>query len=293
MSSQSSTQSLDLLYSGRRRSRSRSRSRSADRPFSKVITLAPRRLRIRRPISMKGTVHKFTRVTATNVRLNNAGVTTNYWAINNRSTNGISYGGTTPNVFGNQISFYFDLLTAHMDMYTDAGAPVAQITYNVPSIAEIVALYEEFRIDWIQIDCFASSENAFRAGSQTDQSSYSPVLYYIKDYNDADSTSLTQMMQHEDVMMWQPGVGNGSTYHRRIRVKPKANFTVANVAMMGTGTAKVPGLSWMTTEDSQTIPHYGVKLACNQFFPTGDALNTPALYLGFNFTYHLSCRNVK
>lgn len=296
--SQQSTQSYDFLFAGGgggggSRRRSRSRSRSPERSYSKVVAFAPRRLRLRRGLTMKGQVHRFTRVTATNVRLNNAATTTNYWAINNRSTNGISYGGTTPNVFGNQISFYFDLLAAHMDMYSDAGAPVVQITYNLPSVAEIISLYEEFRIDWVQIDCFVSSENAFRAGTQTDQAAYSPVLYYIKDYNDPDSTSLTQMMQHEDVSMWQPGVGNGSSYHRRIRVKPRANFTVANIDMEAKGTAKVPGLSWMTTEDSQTIPHYGVKMACNQFFPTGDVLNTPSLYLGFNFTYHLSCRNLK
>lgn len=291
--SQFSTQSFDLFGGGggsRRRSRSRSRSRSSERTLT---VTRPRRLRIRRPLSIKGTVHKFTRVTATNVNTSLEAVTTNYWGINNRSLNGISYGGTTPNVFGNQISFYFDLLSVHMDLYSNAGAVIAQVEYGLPSVAEMIALYEEFRIDWIQIDCFSSMENAFKAGIAADVPQNSTILYYIKDYNDPDSTSLTQMMQHEDVGMWQPGIGNNGSYHRTIRVKPKANFTVANASMAGAGTAKVPGLSWLTTDDSQTIPHYGVKMAANQFFPTGDLTNQVSNYLSFNFTYHLSFRNVK
>lgn len=255
-----------------------------------------RRQAIRRPIAYntKAMVHKFTRMTTTNQNFNLTGTTTNWWALNNRVDQSLSYGGTTPNVFGNQISIYFDLLSAHIDLYTNAGAVVAQTSYGIPSVAEFVALYEEYRIDWVQIDCYASQENAYRAGSSPgDTASWSSIVYYTKDYNDADSTSITQMMQQEDVGQWQPGVGNAGTYHRRIRVKPRANFTVANVAMVGTGTAKVPGLSWMTTEDSQTIPHYGVKMAVANFFPQSATLNQPSIYLAFTFTYHLSFRNVK
>lgn len=293
--SQLSSQSFDLLGGGsyRRRRRSRSRSRSTERSLvRRPKYLFPRNWKV--PRAIKGTVHQFTRITATNFRVNAAAVDTNYWAVNNRTLNAISYGGTTPNVPGNQISFYFDFLSAHMDLYTDQGAVAAQIAYEIPNVAEFAALYEEFRIDWVQIDCYASMMNSYRASSQPDLiTSNSPILYYVKDYNDADSTNLTQMMQQEDVGMWQPSIGNDGTYHRRIRVKPRANFVVASTSMVGAGTAKVPGLSWLTTEDSQTIPHYGVKMAANTFFPSGDATNTISFYLGFQFTYHFSFRNVK
>lgn len=263
--------------------------RKAQRRYGVV----PRPITRRTQARLKDAVHKFSRMTSTNQRTSLEAVTTNYWAINNRTLNSFSYGGTTPNVFGNQISIYFDLLSVHMDLYSDAGAIIAQVEYGLPSVAEFVALYEEFRIDWVQIDCFASAENAFRAGSSTDQASQSPIIYYVKDYNDPDSTSLTQMMQHPDVGMWQPAVGNLGSYQRTIRVKPRVNFTVANANMLGTGTAKVPNLSWLTTEDSQTIPHYGVKMSANTFFPTSDVINTPSFWLGFQFTYHLSFKNAK
>lgn len=281
--------SRDTPFQRRRRSRSRSRS-----PERTVMTTDTRRRARLRPRNMKGNVHQFTRMTTTNQNFNDSGTTTNWWALNNRVDQSISYGGTTPNQYGNQISIYFDLLAAHIDLYTNLGAPVAQTVYKLPNVSEFVALYEEYRIDWVQIDCYASQENAYRAGSSPgDTASFSPIIYYVKDYNDADSTSITQMMQQEDVGEWQPGVGNNGTYHRRIRVKPKANFTVANQAMVGVGIAKVPGLSWMTIEDSQNIPHYGVKMAVANFFPQSATLNQPSIYLAFTFTYHLSFRNVK
>lgn len=298
--SQFSTSSYDLLaggsFRGRRRSRSRSRSRSTGRvvaPLRPRYQLA-RNWYVPNNKPSKGTVHKFTRCTVTNQSFNqtNDPAFTNYWYINNRVDAMIAYGGTTPAVYGNQISIYFDLISVHMDLYSNGGIIQKQTVYGIPSAAEFVALYEEFRIDYVEIDCFASQENAYRSGTG-DVSSYSPVIYYIKDYNDPDSTSLTQMMQQEDLGTWQPGIGVNGTYHRKIRVKPKANFTVANAAQVGAGTAKMPGLSWMTTEDSQTIPHYGLKMSAANFFPQGATQNTPSMYLAFQFTYHLSFRNVK
>lgn len=242
----------------------------------------------------KNTVHRFTRICATNQRLSAEAVTTNYWAINNRSLNNISYGGTTPNVFGNQISIYFDLLSVHMDLYSDAGASIASIEYNVPSVAEFIALYEEYRIDWVQIDMNCSCENAFRAGSASDVPQNSAILYIVKDYNDADSTSLTQMMQQQDVVTWQPGIGNAASYHKRVYVKPRPKFLVANTSGGSSGaTAEIPGMQWFSTDDGQLVPHYGVKLAASSFFPTGDLINTASNYINFTYTYHLSFRNTK
>lgn len=279
---------------GRSRRRSRTRSRSASMSPILVRYRAPpigrRRLSYTRA---RDTVHKFTRVTATNLRVSNEATITNYWYINNRTLNGIAYGGTTPAVFGNQISFYFDFLSVHMDLYSDAGALIQQVEYNVPAVAEFASLYEEYKIEWVQIDCFASQENAYRPGSDQSVNNYSPLLYYVKDYNDSDSTSLTQMMQHDGVNMWQPGIGNDSTYHRRIFLKPRPQFAVANVEGIASGTAQIPGLQWLNLDTTQTCPHYGIKMAVQSFYPTNDTLNTPSMYLNFVFTYHFSFRNIK
>lgn len=254
------------------------------------MPLYTRRLSYHAP---RNAVHQFTRVTATNLRTSQEATTTNYWYINNRTLNGIAYGGTTPAVFGNQISIYFDFLSVHMDLYSDAGALIQQVEYGVPSVAEFAALYEEFKIDWIQVDCFASAENAYRQGSDSAVNNYSPVLYYVKDYNDPDSSSLTQIMQHDGVCMWQPCVGNDGTYHRQIRIKPRPKFSVANVEGSAQGTANIPGLQYLSTDDSQTVPHYGIKMAAQSFYPTNDTFNTPSAYLNFVFTFHFSFRNFK
>lgn len=295
-SSQLSTQS----YGSRRRSRSRSRSRQPSRSPSRMRWTLSRPVRSvrRRPsyLSSRGTVHQFTRITATNIRTNLESVTTNCWSLNNRTLNGICYGGLAgsgTNLFGNQISIYFDFLSVHMDLYSDAGALITQVEYGVHNVGEFAALYEEYKIDWVQIDCYASQENAYRQGSDQSVNNFSPMIYYVKDYNDADSTSLLQMMQHEGVSQWQPCIGNEGTYHRRINIKPRPAFVVANVEGSGQGTANLPGLEWMHLQDTQTTPHYGVKMAVQSFYPTNDTFNTPSCFLNFVFTYHYSFRNLK
>lgn len=288
-SSQMSASSLGLS-----RSRSRVRSRSPSPSPARYAKQQRRRSRIRlyKSISDKNKIYQFTRVTSTTPVVSQEAVTTNYWYLNNRDTNGIAYGGTTPALFGNQISFYFDFLSVHMDLYSAGGALVTQVEYGLPSVGDFAALFEEFKIDWVQIDCFSSQENAYRSGATFDVPQNSQILYYVKDYNDADSTSLTSLMQQQDVMTWQPAIGNNGTYHRAIRLRPRCNFTVANSAGAVGGTAQM-SRNWLQTDDSQTVPHYGVKMAACNFFPTGAITNAASCYLGFSFTYHFSFRNTK
>lgn len=273
-----------------KRSRSRSPSPSVERGAR--IVRRTNRLKLFRQIPTKNSIYKFTRVCSTTPVNNLEAVTSNYWYLNNRDLNGIAYGGTTPAVFGNQISMYFDFLSVHMDLYSAGGAAIATIEYALPSVAEFAALFEEFKIDWVQVDCFSSQENAFRAGSAADAPQNSQILYITKDYNDADSTSLTSIQQQQDVMTWQPAIGNAGTYQKTIRLRPRANFTVANSAGGVGGTAQM-SRNWLQTDDSQNVPHYGIKMAAANFFPTGAATNTASCYLAFSFTYHLSFRNTK
>jgi len=227
-------------------------------------------------------------MTSTSSKNSLEAITGNFWGLDNQALTGISYGGTSPLVFGNQISIYFDLLSAHIDLYSNAGALIYQAEYGLPSVAEFVALYQEYRIDWVQIDLYYQQENAYRAGSSNDSNGKSPIVYIIKDYDDGAFTSMTTMQQHQDVMQWQPGI---APYHKTIRVKPRAQFTVANAAGAVGGTVEIPGLQWFNIDTSQTVPHYGVKMAANQFFP--DVGTTFGGNIGFQFTYHLSFRNTR
>lgn len=286
---------MSALSLGLSRSRSRVRSRSPSPSPARYAKQQRRRARIRlyKSILDKNKVYQFTRVTSTTPVTSQENPTNNYWYLNNRDTNGIAYGGGIPTPFlGNQISFYFDFSTVHMDLYSAGGALLTQVEYGLPAVGDFAALFEEFKIDWVQIDCFSSQENAYRFGATFDVPQNSQILYYVKDYNDADSTSLTSLMQQQDVMTWQPCIGNSGTYHRTIRLRPRCNFTVANSAGAVGGTAQM-SRNWLQTEDSQTVPHYGVKMAACNFFPTNATTNAASCYLGFSFTYHFSFRNTK
>lgn len=279
-------------YGLSKRSRSRSRSPSPSRPRFERNLRRSNRLRLYKSISDKNKVYEFTRVTSTTPVNNLEAVTSNYWYLNNRDLNGIAYGGTTPALFGNQISIYFDFQAVHIDLYSAGGALVTQVEYGVPGVSEFASLFEEFKLDWVQIDCFSSMENAYRSGSAADIPQQSQILYIVKDYNDADATPLTSIQQQQDVMTWQPAIGNSSTYKKTIKLRPRCNFTVANSSGGVGGTAQM-SRNWLQTDDSQTVPHYGVKMAACNFFPTGAITNTASCYLGFSFTYHFSFRNTK
>lgn len=289
MSSQATTQS----YGYRSRSRSLSkRGRKSRSPSQSPVRWVPRPLLRRgRNVVSRNTVHHFVRMTSTSSKNSLEAVTTNFWALDNQALTGFAYGGTTPYVYGNQISIYFDLLSAHIDLYSNAGALIYQAEYGLPSVAEFVALYQEYRIDWVQIDCYYQAENAYRSSSNQDSGSKSPILYIVKDYNDGGFTAMTTIQQEQDVMQWQPGVSSQGGYCKTIRVKPRPQFTVANAAGGVGGTAEIPGLQWFDLDASQTVPHYGVKMAANQFFP--DVGTTLCGNIGFQFTYHLSFRNTR
>lgn len=170
------------------------------------------------------TVHQFTRITSTSSKNSLEAITGNFWGLDNQALTGFYYGGASPNVFGNQISIYFDLLSAHIDLYSNAGALIYQAEYGLPSVAEFVALYQEYKIDWVQVDVYYQQENAYRSSSSADSGSKSPIIYIIKDYDDGGFTSMTTIQQHQDVVQWQPGVNtSGGGYHKTLRVKTKTS----------------------------------------------------------------------
>lgn len=292
--SQTSTQSYGYRSRSRSIGKKGRRSRTPSLSPGRGMAIVPRTLlRRSRNVVTSNTVHQFVRMTSTSSKNSLEAITSNFWGLDNTALTGFSYGGTTPLVYGNQISIYFDLLSAHIDLYSNAGALIYQAEYGLPSVAEFVALYQEYRIDWVQIDVMYQNENAYKAGTGSiDSSSKTPVIYIVKDYNDGGFTSMTTMQQEQDVQQWTPGMaGYGGGYTKTIKVKPRPQFIVANAAGTVGGTAGVPGLQWFDLDDSQTVPHYGVKMAANQFFP--DTGVTFAGNIGFQFTYHLSFRNTR
>mgnify|MGYP003332422123 FL=1 len=301
--SQGSTQSYGSAFSpfrpirGRRRSRSRdlNPSRSSSRSLSPVLYRPVARTRLRRsPLVTKNTVHSFTRMTSSNQRNNlDPSAIPGYWGLCNDSLGGFCY--TTNNnpviVTGPYLNIWFTFLAAHFDSYTNAGALTHHIEYGVPSVAEFAALYQEFRIDWIQVDFYLGSmigNNQSGAGGGTQV----PFINYVKDYNDKDYTTLEQIQQDNSCQTWQPGTNTTEGMCHTIRIRPKAQFVVAGEDGAAGGTAEIPGLQWLSTDTCQNLPHYGIKMAVNNFFPEASPGRVVA-NLGFNITYHFSFRNTK
>ena len=293
--SQSTTQSYGGGGSRGRKSKSRSYSRSPSAsPVRWTRPPALRRYSRRSPLVTKNTVHSFTRMTSSNQRNSlDPSATPAYWGLTNDILGGFTY--TTNNnpviVTGPYLNIWFTFLAAHFDSYTSAGALTHHIEYEVPSVGEFAALYQEFRIDWIEIKFFFGS---LIANNQPGAAGgyVVPFINYVKDYNDKDYTTLQTMQQDNSCQMWQPGTNVGENACHTIRIRPKAQFVVAGEDGSAGGTAEIPGLQWLSTDTCQNLPHYGIKMAVNNFFPE----TTPGKVvgnLGFNITYHFSFRNTK
>lgn len=155
-------------------------------------------------------------------------------------------------------------------------------TLVLPNFAEFQALYDQYRIDWV--DCqFMFSNNYSNVNSPT---TVLPIVYLAKDYDDTLNANVTDLQQYSTLQTWQLGtVGDGGIKH--VRVKPNIN----TLAYQSLGSGYVRGKPSFVDTSTSTVQHYGVKLA---FDPIAQpAAATLVGYLSVNFVYHMTLSHSK
>lgn len=143
--------------------------------------------------------------------------------------------------------------------------------------SDFVALYDQYRIDAVEISCMYGA-NAFAPGSTS--GAQNPVLIMVFDPSDSSVISLSSILQYNNVKVIQLGnqrVANGYT----LTVRPTPLVTNA-----GTPSGVPTSAPWLS-KDTPTVTHYGLKMFIDTL---GSTSVTIAGTIEFYVKYHLSMR---
>lgn len=282
--SQASTQSIFRGRSKRRtasRQPSRSRSRSMPRKGFSLSTRPSYRLNV------ANGVHRFTR----NVNTNIASIVNGTNGIINITSailggfriDGVVASGTTMN-------WVFTLGAASQSVFSSAGTIQTSTSYAVPSVAEFISLFDNFRIDKIDVTMSFNKTDDPLGPDNNGVRGFPEILMCI-DQDDNDYISIEQMLQRENMMIWPL-----SQTVKTFSFVPKMNFLVSNVngsAALGVGTFTGRTQPFLDAAASQNAPYYGIKMVMNNANGSTIGNDTVLGQLAINFRYHLSFKTVK
>lgn len=189
---------------------------------------------------------------------------------------GFSLNGTTTGIFNMQFNFCLSGVNASIG----GGAPTL---LPLPAATEFSALYDQYRIDYV--DCqFMFSNNQSSVNSP---GTVLPIMYLAKDYDDSNVANYTDLQQYSTQRTWQLGQHRkDGVYH--VRVKPNVDVTVYQSALL-TGYAR--GKPMFIDTSSPAVPHYGIKIAYDPIFTPASSTNVG--YLTCNFVFHMTMNNTK
>lgn len=167
---------------------------------------------------------------------------------------------------------------------TTSGATTV-MAIPLPSVSDIVNMYDQFRIAYVELT-FLFSANSFNTPNGV--TTASPQIWFAKDYDDAGTVTLAEVVQYNNVACWCPS----KTPKFVIRIKPKVQDLVYGTAV---NSGYAPGTSrWIGTGNtvSQNAPHYGLKMVCDVPAPNGSSTDIIG-YFTICCKYYLEVKNMK
>lgn len=189
---------------------------------------------------------------------------------------GFSWNGVA---LGNTLQFSFTL--AALNIYA-AGASTAFAVLALPNYTELTALYDQYRIDWVEMQImFSNNQSSVNTPATT-----LPILWLAKDYDDTNNASITDIQQYATQQCWQVGNQRGDGKHV-VRVKPNVDTVVYQSALVsGYGRGKP---QFIDTSSPQ-VPHYGIKIAAD---PINSSTSVEVGYFSIACIYHLTMGHTK
>jgi len=189
---------------------------------------------------------------------------------------------------GTTMAWLFTLISNTLTIYNSTGGSLTNTTYAVPSAAEFVTLFDNYRIDKIDVTCIFNKNVSTVQPDTNGQFGLPNICIYV-DQDDNDYVSLENILQREDMRIW-----NLAQSRFEFSFRPKMNFLISNTAGTGIiGVGQLNSKPFLDTVTSQNSPHFGLKMVMDN--PTGSTITNDAVMgqLSFNFKYHLSFKNVK
>lgn len=161
---------------------------------------------------------------------------------------------------------------------------VASTTFAMPNYTEFSALYDQYRIDYVEASFLFSNNNS----SVNSPGTTLPVFIIARDYDDSGNANYTDLQQYNNAQVWQVGEQQGRDGKKVVRVRPSVDTLVYNTALTSGYSRSKP---MFIDTSSPAVPHYGLKLAFDPIFPA--AVSTVVGYLSMNFKYHMTMNNTK
>lgn len=190
--------------------------------------------------------------------------------------NGFTYNGANTGGFNFQMAFTL----RGVDFYFGG---VNTFRAAMPNYTEFTNLYDQYRIDWVEVKFMFSNNNS----SVNSPATVLPTIYLAKDYDDTAAAGVPELSQYQNMQVWQLGSQQASNGFYTVRVKP--NVDVALYQGVTTGYAR--GKPMLIDTSSSEVPHYGIKVAWDTF--KAPAASTIIGYLNVMATYHLTMCNTK
>uniref|UniRef100_UPI0040487642 hypothetical protein n=1 Tax=Yoonia sp. TaxID=2212373 RepID=UPI0040487642 len=161
-------------------------------------------------------------------------------------------------------------------------------TISVPGASDFTSLYEQYKIEFIEISFYFSNNISNLNSTATSL----PIMGIVRDFDDVLATDMFALQQFSGYQMWQLGNQRGDGAYK-MRVKPAAQTLTYN----GSGGTTVSGIkrdfSPTLSINTPSIPHYGVKIAYDPVQQLGSDVANVVGFLSINATYHLSMRNTR
>lgn len=251
--------------------RGKRRAAGSKRSFSSYRSRSYRR--VPRGISASTRRHCYTRVISTGATPG----TSDAISVNSLASIGLGVAGVNSGNFDLQFSFSLQ----KVQMYI-AGA--TWYNWDMPNYTDFTALYDKYRIDWIDVMMTFNSNTSTPAGGGV---TTMPKVFVAEDNDDVAASNLAVIQQYDNVKIFQFGAGDGVM--KTFRIHPKAQEMVYYTAAL---TGYQPSSSKKFI-DSQypNVPMYGLKAVIDPIVYT--AATQPLGYISLSFKYHITCESTK
>ena len=113
-----------------------------------------------------------------------------------------------------QFSFQLSGVTVYL-------AGVTWLQLGMPNYTELTALYDQYRIDWVECEFYFS--NNYSTVNVPERAL--PIVYLAKDYDDVASATVQALQQYDSCQTWQTGHQQPRGKHV-IRVRPNVDIGV-------------------------------------------------------------------
>jgi len=199
-------------------------------------------------------------------------------SINTQSASGLNMNGVAYGAYDIEMSFS---LSGGVQVLI-GGANVD--TYAMPNATDFSNLYEQYRIDWIDVMLTFSNNNS----SINQPSTGLPRIFFVEDHDDTSAINMTGILQYDNLKEWQLGA-NGGSNTKTIRIRPTALQSVY-LSAIATGYEAGNAPRFISTAYA-AVPHYGVKMMVDPIFYSAGSVFVGNIAMSFK--YHLTFRSVK